>query len=120
MRQDRNRRPFVRSSSEWIAWFAENAEHQRPILWEAGVGASEAEIAEIVPSLRAWQLGETSDGKHLLAAARQYATSIGDPDFEGAIRLFIREEQRHGENLGRFLDLAGASRARAEWGDSLF
>ena len=71
-------------------------------------------------SLRGWQLGETSDGKHLLAAARQYATEVGDPYFLDVVRLFIKEEQRHGSNLGRFLDLAGVERARSDWGDTLF
>src|SRR5581483_3217776 len=37
-----------------------------------------------------------------------------------AVEWFIREEQRHGELLGRFLDLAGAGRVRADWGDRLF
>ena len=36
------------------------------------------------------------------------------------IDLFIREEQYHGELLGRFLDLSGPGRVRADWGDSLF
>lgn len=37
-----------------------------------------------------------------------------------AIRLFIAEEQRHGEMLGRFLDAAGVPRAQRNLGDSLF
>jgi hypothetical protein len=73
-----------------------------------------------VLSLRGWQLGETSDGSHLLAAAANYAQKVNDPAFLDAVRLFIREEQRHGENLGRFLDSAGVPRARFDWGDWLF
>ena len=77
-------------------------------------------LAEIAASLRGWQLGETSDGAHLLAAARVYAEQIGDPAFPDAALLFIREEQRHGADLGRCLDLAGVPRARKNWGDSCF
>ena len=52
--------------------------------------------------------------------ALAYAIRIGDPDYPVVIDLFIREEQRHGELLGRFLDLAGMDRRCADWGDSLF
>ena len=45
---------------------------------------------------------------------------VGDPDLPAVIDLFIREEQYHGELLGRFLDLSGPGRVRADWGDSLF
>lgn len=113
-------RPRITRSSEWIARFENNAATQRPIPWELGASVSDEELSAIADSLRAWQLGETSDGSHLLEAARHYAISIGDPEFVGAIRLFIAEEQRHGANLGRFLDLAGVPRARSNWGDSLF
>jgi hypothetical protein len=117
----RNRRlPAVRKSSEWIVWFEENAANLRPIPWELGAGVTEGELSAIAASLRGWQLGETSDGSHLLAAARHYAAAIGDPEFVDAICLFIAEEQRHGGDMGRFLDLAGVERARADWGDTLF
>ncbi len=112
--------PPVRSSSEWVAYFDQNAAALRTIPWESGAGVTGAELSAIAASLRGWQLGETSDGSHLLAAARHYAAGIGDPDFLDAVRLFIAEEQRHGGNLGRFLDLAGVERAGSDWGDALF
>src|SRR5206468_4241314 len=57
---------------------------------------------------------------HLRAAAVRYAQRVGDPDYFSAVELFIREEQRHGDLLGKFLDLAGAGRRAADWGDRLF
>ncbi len=112
--------PRVWSSAAWVAYFEGNAERQRTIPWYRGAGASPAELSQIASSLQAWQLGETSDGSHLLAAAQDYAATTGDPDFVQAIRLFTAEEQRHGANLGRFLDLAGIERVRSNWGDTLF
>jgi hypothetical protein len=105
---------------QWCRYFKRNAACERTIPWELGADATLAELARIVPSLRGWQLGETSDGSHLLAAAANYARKVNDPAFLDAVRLFIREEQRHGENLGRFLDAAGVPRARFDWGDWLF
>lgn len=107
-------------SAAWVAYFRDNATTGRRIPWDAGAEVTAEEIAAIGRSLQAWQLGETSEGHHLRAAAARYAARVGDPDYPVAIDLFIREEQRHGEMLGRFLDLAGVGRVRADWGDHLF
>ena len=112
--------PRVRTSAEWVAHFEANAARLRFIPWEDGAGATDEETTAIADSLRAWQLGETSDGSHLLAAAERYARQTADPEFVTAVRLFIAEEQRHGRDLGRWLDLAAVPRAVADWGDSLF
>ncbi len=113
-------RPVVRTSAEWIAYFRANADNLLDIPWEAGAGVTPEELAEIVNSLRAWQLGETSDGARLVRTAEKHAATIGDPGFVNVIRLFIAEEQRHGETLGLFLDAAGVPRAKRDLGDSLF
>lgn len=113
-------RPAVRTSAEWLAYFGQNANRLRPVPWADGAGVTPAELAAIAPSLRGWQLGETSDGLHLMTAALHYADAFHDPDFPYAVRLFILEEQRHGAALGRFLDAAGVVRAGWDWGDCLF
>lgn len=110
----------MNTSQEWVEHFQVSKATERKFPWEEGSQITPDELAQIVESLRAWQLGETSEGAHLMAAARLYAAKVRDPRFIDAIRLFIKEEQRHGENLGRFLDLAGVSRAKKDWGDSLF
>ena len=112
--------PAVKTSAEWIEYFHGNAENLREIPWEDGIKIAPDELADIAESLRAWQLGESSDGSHLRAAARKYADKVGDPEFVEAIELFIAEEQRHGATLGRFLDRAGVPRATSNWGDSVF
>ncbi len=112
--------PLVRSSSEWVKYFLSNHEGRLVVPWESGSGVSAVELSKFAASLRGWQLGETSDGLHLMAVVRKYAARMGDPDSIEAIRLFIVEEQRHGEHLGRFLDMAGIPRAKKDWGDSLF
>ncbi|MGF1579436.1 MAG: hypothetical protein ACFCD0_08745 [Gemmataceae bacterium] len=116
MIRDQTRQSQIGTSREWITYFEANVVRQRRIPWEEGAGVSDEELSRIVASLRGWQLGETSDGANLLAAARRYSGSVGDPEFLDAVRLFIAEEQRHGEMLGRFLDLAGVERASADWG----
>jgi hypothetical protein len=113
-------RPRVATAAEWAAYFRANLAKDPHVPWAEGAGVSAAELTAIGRSLQAWQRGETSDGRRLRAAARRYAGRVGEPDYLAAIDLFIREEQRHGEMLGRFLDLAGAGRRGSDWGDRLF
>ena len=62
-------RPAVWSSAQWVAYFLSNAYKRLDVPWGSGPGVSPDELAKIAISLRGWQLGETSDGSHLLAAA---------------------------------------------------
>lgn len=114
------KQPFV-SSCDWIAYFYENAQtaaaRKRPPV-EVKMPDPIREV--IAASLPAWQLGKTSDGRHLRTAARQYATSQEDPAFLSAVELFIREEQRHCAALGEWLDTVGIPRKKRDFGDSLF
>ena len=120
----------ARSSGQWYEHYLRNAASRLRVPWSLRRGANGARErgAELTPrekqavgaSLQAWQLGETSDGRHLLAAARRYAARQQDPLFIEVVRLFIKEEQRHGSELGRFLDAAGIPRVTRDWGDTLF
>src|SRR5262245_7485722 len=112
--------PVVWTSAQWIAYFRANAANLLEVPWDSPKRATPDELAEIVDSLRAWQLGETSYDVRLTKAATRHAQKINDPDFVEVIKLFIGEEQRHGEELGKFLDLHGVPRKRRDWGDSVF
>lgn len=109
----------MKTSNQWIAHFKENAKQQR-VNWSLAASISGQEADTILPSLQAWQLGETSDGRHLLKAAAGYARQVNDPDYIEAVSLFIKEEQKHGGNLGAYLDRIGKPRIQADWGDTLF
>ncbi len=108
------------TTAEWLAYFRANAARHRPVPWACGAEVTAAELAAVGRSLQAWQLGETSDGRHLRAAAARYAGAVGDPHYPAVVELFIREEQRHGAMLGYFLDQTGLGRRTADWGDTLF
>ena len=101
----------------WIAFFSASAgatsinSKWSLRIWESNRGLPNNHVTGAI---------QTSDGLHLMAVVRRYAARMGDPDSIEAIRLFIVEEQRHGEHLGRFLDMAGIPRAKKDWGDSLF
>lgn len=107
------------TSNYWIGHFKENIKKLR-INWDVKPKLTNEELSTILPSLQAWQLGETSEGKHLIAASTKYANKIGDNEYVNAIKLFIKEEQKHGNNLGRYLDTINQPRIKQDWGDTLF
>lgn len=107
------------SNKKWIDYFTHNALQQR-IDWQLSATLTPTERKAIVRSMQAWQLGETSDGSHLIRATERYARKRQDSDYVIPVKQFIREEQKHGNNLGRYLDLIGEKRITKDWGDTLF
>lgn len=110
---------MLHTSLYWKNHFQYNLTKKR-IDWKINPELTDEERENILYSLKAWQLGETSEGKHLTAAATKFAKKINDPEYVEAIKLFIKEEQKHGANLGSYIDSIGEKRAQKDWGDTLF
>ena len=110
---------MIHSSLFWKNHFEHNLTKQR-VDWNQTPQLTAEQKQNILYSLKAWQLGETSDGSHLMAAAVKHAKAENDLLYPQAVKLFITEEQKHGNNLGRYIDLLGEQRAKKDWGDSLF
>ena len=109
----------MKTSLAWIEHFKSNAKINR-IDWRRKPKLTTEERRNILSAMKAWQLGETSDGAHLLKAANSYAKVIGDSCYVMAVELFIKEEQKHGNNLGRYLDEIGEQRLKKNWADTMF
>jgi hypothetical protein len=109
-----------RSSVEWREYFRRNASTLLPVPWELGVQMTDAEREAIAHSVQQFQLGESSDGSEFLARGQEYARISGDAQYLPALRRFIAEEQRHGRDLGRVMDLAGIPRIQSAWADTIF
>ncbi len=108
------------ASSEWLAFFEHNARSLREIPWHLGAELTSDEVAATSASLQEFQLGENSEGKHLMRYAHVYADATGDFAYVTAMRLFIAEEQRHARDLGRFLKQNGIPLIRSTPTDRLF
>lgn len=109
----------MKTSAEWVRYFENNLQQKR-IDWSASPVITAAELKTILRSLQAWQLGETSEGYHLITASKKYAQQHNDPYYTDAVKLFIKEEQKHGNNLGRYLDAIQQPRIKKDWGDTIF
>lgn len=109
----------MKTSQTWIEHFSSNIKIQR-IDWQLQPSLTNGEKKNILSAMKAWQLGETSDGSHLLKASKKYSGKIGDSYYLRAVELFIKEEQKHGNNLGKYLDEIGETKLQKNWADTLF
>src|SRR4051812_30038184 len=107
-------------SIAWVQYFRFNAKTLLTIPWERGVFFTHETRDAIASSLQEFQLGESSECKHLIACARHHAAEVGDAAYIEAIELSVAEEHRHARDLGRVLDLAGVERMSQSWTDSIF
>ena len=94
-----------RSSRAWCDYFRHNGANLLPLPWDRGAELTDAERDAVAASLQSFQLGESSQGRHLLRCAADHASRTGDPAYLEATRLFLAEEHRHSRTLARFLDL---------------
>ena len=93
----------MRTSADWLRYFEQNSQSLLEIPWHAGPELTAQERLRLGHSVQEFQRGESSEGRHFLRYAEQYAATTGDRDYVSALRLFIAEEQRHARDLGRFL-----------------
>jgi len=108
------------SSAHWLAFFRINASTPDRIPWTDHPTLTPEERTAVVDSILEFQLGESSEGHHLQSAADRYALTSGDPAYAAAMRLFIREEQRHAGYLGRLLAAERVTLEQRTWADSVF
>jgi hypothetical protein len=102
------------SDRNWIQYFGANSAD--PLLpWDDAYRLTGAERAVVLPSIQQFQLGENAQGRRLMERAQVLGC-----DYLEALRLFVREEQRHSAILGRFLTMQGAQCLRRHWVHSAF
>jgi hypothetical protein len=66
--------------------------------------------------LQKFQIGESGEGRHL----RRKAATTGDPTYQAAIDLFIKEEQEHARLMAGILCQLNARLLHAHWSDGCF
>ena len=107
-------------SASWCSYFLANGLDPRELPWPDSYQLTDAERRAISESIAQFQLGEGAQGRRLQERGRKYAERVGDTRFSKALALFVKEEQRHSSNLGRFMDAQGIPRLSKYWIDSTF
>jgi hypothetical protein len=104
----------------WVHHFETNVDLQRASAAQldrmAGCTLDPATRRAFVRSFQRFELGESGDGKHLLAKAER----AGDAQYTRALALLVAEEQRHSELFGRGLDHLGGTSLARHWSDTAF
>ena len=108
------------NNEKWFEYFKTNNENLRDIPWESDIQLSDIELKSIAKSIATFQLGEYAEGRSFKKFGELYVSKSGDSFYSKALDLFIKEEQRHSNDLGRFMDSHGIPRLQKEWTDSTF
>ena len=107
-------------SRYWRDYYLKNHENLRTIPWEFSDHLTAIEKKAIAKSIAEFQKGESSEGHHLYKRAREFSEMKKDPIFLEATRLFIQEEHRHAQILGRFMEENTIPKATSAWPDAIF
>lgn len=107
------------TSYDWVDYFYQNA--PEPTLpWSEAGRLSETEKRAVIASIQQFQLGEGASGARMLERAQRFSRQTGDLGLIAALKLFVREEQRHSKILARFLQTESAPCLRTHWVHSAF
>ena len=110
----------TRTSEEWVRYFRGNGFVAMRVPWHLGADLLAGEKTAIARSLGLFQLGESSEGRHLMEYARAWAQRSGDAAYPEAIRMLIAEEQRHADALARLMELNGIPQLARGLSDRIF
>jgi hypothetical protein len=105
----------VNRFDDWAEEFS--AEKERRAVDQDPLGISTTAIPmPIWRSIQRFQIGESGDGRNLIAKADE----AGDPSYSAAVRMFVAEEQNHARLLALLLESAGQPLLRWHWSDWIF
>ena len=105
---------------DWINYFQTHEKELLSIDWKDDYKLDDAEHRLIAESIRQFQKGESSEGKHLMRKARNFVKNEEDKTYPAALRLLILEEHRHSKELGKFMRMQGISIMKKHWVDDVF
>lgn len=108
------------SYGDWAAYFAQNTEKRLSLCFAGEKSLPKEEATFLFPSIRAFQKGEGSDGKCLVAAAEAFSQQQKEPDYRRAILLFVKEENFHSLYLKEFLKYQQTRTAKQNFLDTVF
>lgn len=105
---------------EWLTHFQRNAGNNLHLVEKDAHVLTDAERQRITDSIQVFQIGEASEGRTLQRFAETFAAQEGDVAYAEAVKLFIREENRHSGYLRTFMAEHAIPRAETQWSDSVF
>lgn len=108
------------TNQRWREYFESNLRDDPPIPWSDNPGLNHWQREAIASSVQTFQLGESGEGRHIRRCAQRWIDRGGDPEYLGALTLFLQEENRRAQWLGRFLAQEGVPLLQKQWSDGCF
>jgi hypothetical protein len=106
------------NSLQWLHYYQNNKLNRPEPKWNMPSPLEAGTQLVLAHSLSHFQLGETGEGKFLIAQAR--AQSPDDVVYHRALQLFIAEEGEHARLLERLVHRFGGRTIRQHWTHFLF
>lgn len=105
---------------DWISYFEYNNSHLLKLDFSNPQALTDEELKLILPSVKAFQIGEGSQGRHLTKCVKKFAEKSGYKEYAEIMRWFVLEENRHSQTLKRFLEVYNIEPVSKMWLDSVF
>lgn len=90
---------------DWVAYFEYNNAHLLKLDYTKHDELTKEDIKCITPSIRAFQIGEGSEGKNLKKRVKNYVEKTKDYPYEKAMDWFVIEENRHSQTLKKYMEI---------------
>ena len=104
----------------WIEYFKYNNSHLLKLDFSNTMELSDEEKRLITPSIRAFQIGEGSKGKHLIKEAKDFAIKKDYKEYAEIMKWFIMEENRHSQTLKKYMEVYQIKAVSELWIDRIF
>ncbi len=90
---------------KWLEYFEYNNKNLLKLDFSNNSELSVEEIKLITPSVRAFQIGEGSEGKHLSKVVEKFAQKTNYTEYPEIMKWFILEENRHSQTLKKYMEI---------------
>lgn len=108
------------SEFDWIQYFQYNNANLLKLDFSHKNELSSQELELITPSIKAFQIGEGSEGKHLSKVVKKFANKTNYLKYEEIMKWFILEENRHSQTLKKYMDIYNIKIVESMWIDNIF
>lgn len=105
---------------DWIKYFEYNNAHLLKLGFENNKELLEEEKELITPSIKAFQIGEGSEGKHLSKVVKSFAIKRNYEEYIEIMNWFILEENRHSQTLKKYMEIYDIEPTPKLWIDNIF
>lgn len=105
---------------DWIKYFEYNNSHLFKLDFSNNKELTEEEKNLITPSIKAFQIGEGSEGRHLSKVVEKFALKTNYKAYIEIMKWFIQEENRHSNTLKEYMNIYQIEASEKLWIDNIF